>query len=83
MAASSRLPPAIYKSACKIEVKHFPFDQQNCTMKFRLGPTTAPEIDLVLKSDVANLDDFTPSGEWDIVASPGRRNENLGWTPLM
>ncbi|KAK1329137.1 hypothetical protein QTO34_011316 [Cnephaeus nilssonii] len=34
------------------------------------------EIDLVLKSDVASLDDFTPSGEWDIVALPGRRNEN-------
>ncbi|XP_075763660.1 neuronal acetylcholine receptor subunit beta-2 [Pelodiscus sinensis] len=70
------LPPAIYKSACKIEVKHFPFDQQNCTMKFRSWTYDRTEIDLVLKSEVASLDDFTPSGEWDIVALPGRRNEN-------
>ncbi|KAM9251943.1 neuronal acetylcholine receptor subunit beta-2 [Cariama cristata] len=70
------LPPAIYKSACKIEVKHFPFDQQNCTMKFRSWTYDHTEIDLVLKSEVASLDDFTPSGEWDIVALPGRRNEN-------
>ncbi|XP_020652966.2 neuronal acetylcholine receptor subunit beta-2 [Pogona vitticeps] len=70
------LPPAIYKSACKIEVKHFPFDQQNCTMKFRSWTYDRTEIDLVLKNDVASLDDFTPSGEWDIIALPGRRNEN-------
>ncbi|XP_078060032.1 neuronal acetylcholine receptor subunit beta-2-like [Mustelus asterias] len=70
------LPPAIYKSACKIEVKHFPFDQQNCTLKFRSWTYDRTEIDLVLRSDVASLDDFTPSGEWDIVALPGRRNEN-------
>ncbi|XP_053133314.1 neuronal acetylcholine receptor subunit beta-2 [Hemicordylus capensis] len=70
------LPPAIYKSACKIEVKHFPFDQQNCTMKFRSWTYDRTEIDLVLKSEVASLDDFTPSGEWDIIALPGRRNEN-------
>nr|ATG31798.1 nicotinic acetylcholine receptor beta-2 [Excidobates captivus] len=70
------LPPAIYKSACKIEVKHFPFDQQNCTMKFRSWTYDRTELDLVLKSDVASLDDFTPSGEWDIIALPGRRNEN-------
>uniref|UniRef100_A0A3B3QM25 Cholinergic receptor nicotinic beta 2 subunit n=1 Tax=Paramormyrops kingsleyae TaxID=1676925 RepID=A0A3B3QM25_9TELE len=70
------LPPAIYKSACKIEVKHFPFDQQNCTMRFRSWTYDRTEIDLVLKSDVASMDDFTPSGEWDIIALPGRRNEN-------
>ncbi|KAM3876684.1 neuronal acetylcholine receptor subunit beta-4 [Diretmus argenteus] len=67
------LPPAIYKSACKIEVKHFPFDQQNCTLKFRSWTYDHTEIDLVLKSAVASMDDFTPSGEWDILALPGRR----------
>ncbi|XP_071388075.1 neuronal acetylcholine receptor subunit beta-4 [Centroberyx affinis] len=70
------LPPAIYKSACKIEVKHFPFDQQNCTLKFRSWTYDHTEIDLVLKSEVASMDDFTPSGEWDILTLPGRRTVN-------
>ncbi|XP_039074928.1 neuronal acetylcholine receptor subunit beta-2 [Hyaena hyaena] len=70
------LPPAIYKSACKIEVKHFPFDQQNCTLKFRSWTYDHTEIDMVLESPTASMDDFTPSGEWDIVALPGRRNEH-------
>ncbi|KAG8440157.1 hypothetical protein GDO86_006092 [Hymenochirus boettgeri] len=67
------LPPAIYKSACKIEVKHFPFDQQNCTLKFRSWTYDYTEIDLVLSTEWATMDDFTPSGEWDIIELPGRR----------
>uniref|UniRef100_A0A3B3SP45 Cholinergic receptor, nicotinic, beta 5a n=2 Tax=Paramormyrops kingsleyae TaxID=1676925 RepID=A0A3B3SP45_9TELE len=70
------LPPAIYKSACKIEVKNFPFDQQNCTLKFRSWTYDRTEIDIVLTSDFASQDDFTPSGEWDIVSLPGRKNED-------
>ncbi|KAM9586201.1 neuronal acetylcholine receptor subunit beta-4 isoform 2-T2 [Trichechus inunguis] len=70
------LPPAIYKSACKIEVKHFPFDRQNCTLKFRSWTYDHTEIDMVLKTPTANIDDFTPSGEWDILALPGRRTVN-------
>uniref|UniRef100_H3A718 Cholinergic receptor nicotinic beta 4 subunit n=1 Tax=Latimeria chalumnae TaxID=7897 RepID=H3A718_LATCH len=70
------LPPAIYKSACKIEVKHFPFDQQNCTLKFRSWTYDYKEVDLQLKTDEASMDDFTASGEWDIIRLPGRRNVN-------
>ncbi|XP_063352771.1 neuronal acetylcholine receptor subunit beta-2-like [Pelmatolapia mariae] len=70
------LPPAIYKSACKIEVRDFPFDQQNCTLKFRSWTYDHTEIDLILLSDYASRDDFKPSGEWDIVSLPGRKNED-------
>ncbi|XP_054569316.1 neuronal acetylcholine receptor subunit beta-4 [Eptesicus fuscus] len=70
------VPPAICKSACKIEVKHFPFDQQNCSLKFRSWTYDHTEIDMVLKTPSANMDDFTPSGEWDILALPGRRTVN-------
>lgn len=70
------LPPAIYKSSCKIQVKHFPFDRQNCTLKFRSWTYDYTEIDLVLRARMATMDDFTPSGEWDILALPGRRTVN-------
>ncbi|XP_004538921.2 neuronal acetylcholine receptor subunit beta-2 [Maylandia zebra] len=70
------LPPAIYKSACAIEVQNFPFDQQNCTLKFRSWTYDHTEVDLILTSDFASRDDFTPSGEWDIVSLPARKNED-------
>ncbi|KAK5899920.1 hypothetical protein CesoFtcFv8_009347 [Champsocephalus esox] len=70
------LPPAIYKSACAIEVQNFPFDQQNCTLKFRSWTYDHTELDLSLTSDFASRDDFTPSGEWDIVSLPARKNED-------
>uniref|UniRef100_H2Y602 Uncharacterized protein n=1 Tax=Ciona savignyi TaxID=51511 RepID=H2Y602_CIOSA len=70
------MPPAIYKSACKIKVRHFPFDEQNCTMMFRSWTYDRDDIELKLMNPNATLDDFTPSGEWDILATPGMMNLN-------
>jgi hypothetical protein len=27
-------PPVIYKSYCAIDIEYYPFDEQNCTLKF-------------------------------------------------
>ncbi|XP_077017770.1 neuronal acetylcholine receptor subunit alpha-4 [Tamandua tetradactyla] len=65
-------PPAIYKSSCSIDVTFFPFDQQNCTMKFGSWTYDKARIDLVsLHSHVDQLD-YWESGEWVLVAAEGR-----------
>uniref|UniRef100_A0A8C9ZWV0 Cholinergic receptor, nicotinic, beta 5b n=1 Tax=Sander lucioperca TaxID=283035 RepID=A0A8C9ZWV0_SANLU len=45
-------------------------------LKFRSWTYDHTEIDLILLSDFASRDDFKPSGEWDIVSLPGRKNED-------
>ncbi|XP_037667477.1 neuronal acetylcholine receptor subunit alpha-4 isoform X1 [Choloepus didactylus] len=65
-------PPAIYKSSCSIDVTFFPFDQQNCTMKFGSWTYDKARIDLVsLQGHVDQLD-YWESGEWVLVAAVGR-----------
>ncbi|XP_062354020.1 LOW QUALITY PROTEIN: acetylcholine receptor subunit alpha [Cinclus cinclus] len=57
-------PPAIFKSYCEIIVTHFPFDQQNCSMK--LGTWTYDGTMVVInpESDRPDLSNFMESGEW-------------------
>lgn len=69
------MPPAIFKSSCKIDVTYFPFDYQNCTMKFGSWSYDKPKIDLVLVGSTMNLKDYWESGEWTIIKAPGYRHD--------
>ncbi|XP_051528058.1 neuronal acetylcholine receptor subunit alpha-2-like [Myxocyprinus asiaticus] len=67
-------PPAIYKSSCSIDVTFFPFDQQNCKMKFGSWTYDQAKIDLVsMASDVDQMD-YWESGEWVIINAVGTYN---------
>ncbi|XP_030612217.1 acetylcholine receptor subunit delta-like [Archocentrus centrarchus] len=81
------LPPAIFRSSCSINVKYFPFDWQNCTLKFTSLTYNAKEIQMLLKEeyvdDVRNhtvewvvIDpaSWTENGEWEVVHRPAKRN---------
>ncbi|TWW61201.1 Acetylcholine receptor subunit delta, partial [Takifugu flavidus] len=80
------LPPAIFRSSCSISVKYFPFDWQNCTLKFTSRTYNAKEIRLLLKEERVNetkctvewivIDpaSFTENGEWEIIHRPAKRN---------
>ncbi|XP_015370105.1 PREDICTED: neuronal acetylcholine receptor subunit alpha-7-like [Diuraphis noxia] len=68
------VPPGIFKSTCKIDITWFPFDDQNCNMKFGSWTYNGFQIDLVLKSDGGDLSDFTTNGEWYLLGMPGQKN---------
>ncbi|KAM9553146.1 acetylcholine receptor subunit delta [Salvelinus alpinus] len=80
------LPPAIFRSSCAINVNYFPFDWQNCTLKFTSLTYNAKEITMQLKEELENdksykvewiiIDPagFTENGEWEIIHKPARRN---------
>ncbi|XP_060895341.1 neuronal acetylcholine receptor subunit alpha-3 isoform X2 [Labrus mixtus] len=69
------IPPAIFKSSCKIDVTYFPFDYQNCTMKFGSWTYDKAKIDLVLIGSTINLKDFWESGQWNIIDAPGYKHD--------
>uniref|UniRef100_A0A8C9QWS7 Cholinergic receptor nicotinic alpha 4 subunit n=1 Tax=Scleropages formosus TaxID=113540 RepID=A0A8C9QWS7_SCLFO len=68
------MPPAIYKSSCSIDVTFFPFDQQNCTMKFGSWTYDRAKIDLVSMANNVDQMDYWESGEWVIVNAVGTYN---------
>ncbi|XP_038604933.1 acetylcholine receptor subunit delta [Tachyglossus aculeatus] len=82
------LPPAIFRSSCPISVTYFPFDWQNCSLKFSSLMYTAKEITLHLKQEedkeakrfypvewiIIDPEGFTENGEWEIVHRPARKN---------
>ncbi|NXR21589.1 ACHA2 protein, partial [Cinclus mexicanus] len=61
------VPPAIYKSSCSIDVTFFPFDQQNCKMKFGSWTYDKAKIDLENMDHHVDLKDYWESGEWAII----------------
>ncbi|XP_051970011.1 acetylcholine receptor subunit delta [Xyrauchen texanus] len=80
------LPPAIFRSSCSINVNYFPFDWQNCSLKFSSLTYNAKEISLHLKEEeedgksykvewiIIDPEGFTENGEWEIVHMPAKRN---------
>ncbi|XP_003226473.1 acetylcholine receptor subunit alpha isoform X1 [Anolis carolinensis] len=68
-------PPAIFKSYCEIIVTHFPFDEQNCSMK--LGTWTYDGTMVVInpESDRPDLSNYMGSGEWIMKDYRGWKHE--------
>ncbi|XP_039251568.2 uncharacterized protein LOC120329027 [Styela clava] len=74
------LPPAIYKSSCSIQVEYFPFDWQNCTLRFRSFTYSTKEIWLhsVYNKVVVDREAYTDNGEWRVIHCPIKVNSDPG-----
>ncbi|XP_038855285.1 neuronal acetylcholine receptor subunit alpha-5 [Salvelinus namaycush] len=65
--------PANYKSACIIDVTFFPFDLQNCSMKFGSWTYDGSQVDILLEDFHVDKRDYFDNGEWEIVKATGSR----------
>ncbi|XP_043915085.1 neuronal acetylcholine receptor subunit beta-3-like [Protopterus annectens] len=67
------IPPASYKSSCTMDVTYFPFDQQNCSMKFGSWTYDGSMVDLILLDHNVDRKDFFDNGEWEILIATGTK----------
>ncbi|XP_063099660.1 neuronal acetylcholine receptor subunit alpha-5 isoform X3 [Cavia porcellus] len=78
--------PANYKSSCTIDVTFFPFDLQNCSMKFGSWTYDGSQVDIILEDQDVDRTDFFDNGEWEIVSamgSKGNRTDSCCWYPYI
>ncbi|KAH9494380.1 Acetylcholine receptor subunit beta-like 1 [Bulinus truncatus] len=67
------IPPAIYTSSCSIDVEYFPFDQQECDMKFGSWTFEGKTLNYSFTdgNNRMDLSDYMKNGAWDIIDCPG------------
>ncbi|KHN70740.1 Acetylcholine receptor subunit beta-type acr-2 [Toxocara canis] len=72
------VPPAIYKSSCRIDVEYFPFDEQTCVLIFGSWTYDSSEVQLSWynNKEYVELNDYSYSGIWDVMDVPGQLAQN-------
>uniref|UniRef100_A0A8C5EDT9 Neuronal acetylcholine receptor subunit alpha-10-like n=1 Tax=Gouania willdenowi TaxID=441366 RepID=A0A8C5EDT9_GOUWI len=66
--------PAITKSSCSVDVAFFPFDLQQCPFTFGSWTHNGNQMDLINALDSADLADFVPNVEWEVLGMPAKKN---------
>ncbi|KAM6304729.1 neuronal acetylcholine receptor subunit alpha-6 [Podargus strigoides] len=68
-------PPAIFKSSCPMDITFFPFDHQNCSLKFGSWTYDKAKIDLLILGSKVDMNDFWENSEWEIVDASGYKHD--------
>ena len=69
------LNPAIFKSICKVDVTYFPFDDQECFLKFGSWSFDSSKVDLYAHGgDMLNTN-YVKNGEWKLTILKSHRNK--------
>ncbi|XP_074659528.1 neuronal acetylcholine receptor subunit alpha-10-like [Tubulanus polymorphus] len=62
------LSMVIFKSSCSIDVRYFPFDEQNCTMDFASWTYDGEHINLIQVGEKGDTSSYMQNTEWDLRA---------------
>ncbi|XP_046581855.1 neuronal acetylcholine receptor subunit alpha-7-like [Haliotis rubra] len=68
------LSMVIFKSSCSINVRYFPFDEQNCSLLFSSWTYDGLQLDLVMNSPHGDTSNYIHNSEWLLVKLLVKRN---------
>ncbi|OWA51484.1 Neuronal acetylcholine receptor subunit alpha-10 [Hypsibius exemplaris] len=69
-------PPTKMRSTCKVDVRYFPFDTQQCLMKFGSGSYDGFQMDVQMfngTGELADLKHYVKNGEWELQSITAER----------
>uniref|UniRef100_A0A914DPB9 Uncharacterized protein n=1 Tax=Acrobeloides nanus TaxID=290746 RepID=A0A914DPB9_9BILA len=64
----------IFKSSCQLDVRYYPFDHQNCILKFASWAYDGTKIDLVLLTEAGDQSNYMLSTEWKLMLIRAEKN---------
>nr|QQY02523.1 nicotinic acetylcholine receptor alpha subunit-2 [Cryptocotyle lingua] len=78
------MPPGLFKSTCNIDILWFPFDEQNCVLKFGTWSYNGDQVDFRLQcidstetdcsiNGTVDLSEYSPNGEFHLKSASVRR----------
>ncbi|CAF4350311.1 unnamed protein product [Rotaria sp. Silwood2] len=59
--------PTRLKSTCQIDVTYFPYDEQECKLKFGSWTYNGYQVSIEQRFHAIELSNYVPNGEWDLV----------------
>ena len=68
------LSMVIFRSSCAIDVKYFPFDEQNCSMLFASWAYDGFQVNLQKVGDDGDLSNYITNSEWKLNKLYAERN---------
>ena len=71
------LVPGLLKASCKINVRYFPFDQQECPLHFESWTHDIQDLNLTNASPSAKLETYVDNEQWALQGVPSERNLNF------
>lgn len=69
------VPPGIFRISCKINSKWFPFDEQNCFLKFGSWVYDRQKLDILADESGFGLSEYIESEEWQLQSTSVVREE--------
>ncbi|XP_052283564.1 neuronal acetylcholine receptor subunit alpha-10-like [Dreissena polymorpha] len=66
--------PTKLQSSCKVDVTYFPFDEQECYMKFGSWTYDGFQVDITNRTEKVDLSNYVNNGEWELLNIRIERN---------